>query len=138
MHMHEVLDTLMRREEVVALVDGGIANNVPANTAFRRVQEGVIGTRNCYYLCFDALHPQTSLGHLWVHPLERILSLQVALNERYMHHHVRFVPTLSPTHLLPNERQFDKAVKWGRAQMAMELPLLQKYFERVLWLEPEP
>ncbi len=138
LHMHEVLDALMKREDVVALVDGGIANNVPANTAFRRVQEGVIGTRNCYYLCFDSLHPQTTLGHLWLHPLERILALQVALNQRYMHHHMRFIPTLSPIHLLPNERQFDRAVKWGRAQMAVELPLMQKFFERALWLEPDP
>jgi len=134
-HMHGVLDALMQREDVVALVDGGVANNLPANTAFRRVQEGVVGTRNCYYLCFDSLHPQTSLGHLWLHPLERILALQVALNERYMHQHMRFVPTLSPIHVLPNERQFDRAVRWGRAQMAQELPLMQKFFERVLWQE---
>lgn len=132
-HMHQVLDALMDREEVVALVDGGVANNVPANTAFRRVQEGVVGTRNCYYLCFDSLHPQTSLGHVWLQPVERIVALQVALNERYMSHHVRFSPTLSPLHLLPSPRELDRAVMWGRAQMARELPLMQKFFERVLF-----
>jgi len=134
-HMHGVLDELMKRDDVVALVDGGVANNVPANTAFRRVQQGVVGTRNCYYLCFDSLHPQTSMGHLFLHPLERILALQVALNERYMHQHVRFSRTLSPIHVLPNQREFDRAVQWGRAQMAEELPLMQKFFERVRWQE---
>ncbi|MCC6645898.1 MAG: patatin-like phospholipase family protein [Polyangiaceae bacterium] len=130
-HMHEVLDALLDREDVVALVDGGVANNVPANTAFRRVQEGVIGTRNCYYLCFDSLHPQTTLGHVWLQPVERVVALQVALNERYMSHHIKFSPTLSPVHLLPNPRELDRAVTWGRAQMARELPLMQKFFERV-------
>lgn len=134
-HMHTLLDTLMKREEVVALVDGGVANNVPANTAFRRVQEGVIGTRNCYYLCFDSLHPQTSLGHVWLHPIERIVALQVALSQRYMQLHVRFSPTLSPIHVLPRELELDRARRWGRVQMAEELPLMQKYFERVRWHE---
>lgn len=132
-HMHGILDALMDREDVVALVDGGVANNVPANTAFRRVQEGVVGTRNCYYLCFDSLHPQTSLGHVWLQPVERIVALQVALNERYMSQHVRFAPTLSPIHLLPSPKELDKAVVWGRTQMARELPLMQKFFERVVW-----
>lgn len=130
-HMHKVLDTLMDREDVVALVDGGVANNVPANTAFRRVQEGVVGTRNCFYLCFDSLHPQTSLGHVWLQPVERIVALQVALNERYMSHHIRFAPTLSPVHLLPSPKELDKAVVWGRSQMARELPIVRKYLERV-------
>ncbi len=132
--MHELLETLMRREDLVALVDGGVANNVPANTAFRRVQEGVIGTRNCFYLCFDSLHPQTSLGHMWIHPIERILALQVALNERYMHRHLRFPRTLSPLHILPNEREMDRAVRWGRAHMLQELPLVKKFFEPVVWV----
>ncbi len=133
--MHWVLTELMQQEEVVALVDGGVANNVPANTAFRRVQEGIIGTRNCFYLGFDSLHPQRTLGHLWLRPIEHILSLQVALNERYMHRHVRFEPTLSPIHVLPKKRELDQAMRWGRAQMGAELPLVQKYLEPVRWIE---
>lgn len=136
LHMHRILDQLLAREEVVALVDGGVANNVPANTAFRRVQEGVIGTRNCYYLAFDCLRPQTSLGHLWLQPLSRIVALQVALHGRFMHKHVHFMRTLSPVHLLPSERQVDRAVRWGREAMARELSLVRKFFEPVKWMEP--
>ncbi len=131
--MHELLGTLLRREDVVALIDGGVANNVPANVAYRRVQEGTVGTRNCYYLAFDCFHPQTSLGHLALHPVQRIVSLQVALNERYMHRRLRFPKTLSPMHLLPSEQEMDKAVRWGRAHMASELPHIQKFFEPVTW-----
>lgn len=134
LHMHTLLDKLLLREDVVALVDGGVANNVPANTAFRRVQEGVIGTRNCYYLAFDSLRPQTTLGHLWLQPLAQLAALQTALNARYMHRHVHFMPTLSPVSVLPNEKQLDRAIKWGRATIGKELPLMRKFFEPVRWL----
>ena len=121
----------MEREEVVALVDGGVANNVPARTAWRQVHAGKIGTRNCYYLAFDCLSPQMSMGHAWMNVGERLLQLQVAMNKRYMHRRVAFSPTLSPITLLPSSRKMDRAVEWGRAQMAPEVPRLQKHLETV-------
>lgn len=131
--MHGILAELLRREDVVALVDGGVANNVPANIAYRRVREGVVGTRNCYYLGFDCFHPQTTLGHIALHPVQRIVALQVARNERYMHKRIRFSRTLSPMHLLPKESEMDKAVSWGRSDLAEQLPLISKFFEQVHW-----
>jgi len=135
-HMERLLARMMERDDAVALVDGGVANNVPAGPAWRQVQEGRIGTRNAYVLAFDCFHPQRGLGHLWLQPLTRIVSLQVALNERYAHRRIEFRPTLPPTLLLPNPDQLDQAVQWGRHQMAEELPLLQKFFERVRWVAP--
>jgi hypothetical protein len=133
--MHLILDQLMEREDVVALIDGGVANNVPANTAFKRVQEGVIGTRNCFYLCFDALRPQTRLSHLWFSPLAQLIALQVTLHQRYMHRHIRFRPTLSVVNVLPNIAQMAQAMEWGRASMEEELPFLKKFFEPVTYIE---
>lgn len=133
--MHETLKTLLRREDVVALIDGGVANNVPANTAYRRVQEGVMGTRNAFYLGFDCFHPQTSLGHFALHPIERIVSLQVARNQRFLHDCIRFPRTLSPVNLLPKEREMDTAMRWGREAMASRLPLIRKFFEEVRWID---
>ncbi|MFT3926020.1 MAG: patatin-like phospholipase family protein [Myxococcales bacterium] len=132
--MHGILGQLLAREDVVALIDGGVANNVPANTAFRRVQEGVVGTRNCFYLCFDSLRPQTRISHLWFSPLAQIVALQVALHQRYMHRHIRFKPTLSVINVLPNVSQMAQAVLWGREQMAEELPFVQKFFEPVIFM----
>jgi predicted acylesterase/phospholipase RssA len=134
--MEGLLTGLMERDDVVALVDGGVANNVPAGPAWRQVQDGRIGTRNAYYLAFDSFHPQGGLGHLWLQPLTRVVALQVATNERYAHRRIEFKPTLSPIRLLPAPMQLDRAVKWGREQMADELPLLQKFFERVRWVPP--
>jgi predicted acylesterase/phospholipase RssA len=134
---HEILTQVMEREDVVALVDGGAVNNVPARTAWRQVQEGRIGTRNAYVLAFDCFHPQWSLKHVWLRPVTRVISLQVALNERFAHRRVEFQPTLSPINLLPTAEYLDKAVTWGREQMSAELPRLQKFFERVRWVPPE-
>jgi predicted acylesterase/phospholipase RssA len=135
-HMNRILPRLMAREDVVALVDGGVANNVPAGTAWRQIQNGRIGTRNCYYLAFDCLHPQLSLGHIWMQPLSRVLRYQVLLNERYAQRRIEFKPTLSPINLLPTASDLDQAVAWGRKQMSEELPLIQKFFERVRWVAP--
>ena len=135
-HMNELLPKLMEREEVVALVDGGVANNVPSRTAWRQVQAGRIGTRNCYVLAFDSFHPQLGPGHVWLQPVTRVIGFQVALNERYSQRRIEFRPTLSPINLLPTAAAFDRAVAWGRSQMSEELPRIQKFFERVRWVPP--
>jgi hypothetical protein len=77
-----------------------------------------------------------SLGHLWMQPLTRAVAYQVALNERYAQRRIRFRPTLSPINLLPPADQLDVAVAWGRRQMSAELPLIQKFVERVRWVPP--
>lgn len=136
--MEALLHQLMDREDVVALVDGGVANNVPVGPAWRQVQDGRIGTRNAYYLAFDSFHPQNGVGHFWLQPLTRIIALQVAAHERYAHRRIAFKPTLSPLSLLPDAAQLDRAVGWGRDQMESELPRIQKFFERVRWIPPKP
>ncbi len=135
-HMNNILSDLMEREDVTALVDGGVANNVPSRTAWQQVQAGKIGTRNCYILAFDCFHPQIGINHLIFQPITRVLAYQVALNQRYARKRIEFKPTLSPLNLLPSAAEFDKAVGWGRHQMSGELPEIQKYFERVKWVAP--
>jgi predicted acylesterase/phospholipase RssA len=136
--MEKILTALMEREDVVALVDGGVANNVPVGPAWRQVREGRIGTRNAYFLAFDCFHPQGGLGHVWMQPLTRVVGLQVALNERYAHRRVELRPTLSPVNLLPRSDELDQAVRWGRDQIEMEeIPRLEKFFERVRWVSPK-
>ena len=132
-HMISVLDELMKREDVIALIDGGAANNVPARTAWKQVQAGKIGTRNTYILAFDCFHPRLSLRHIWMRPVTQLIAYQVALNERYAQQRIEFRQTLSPINLLPSSDDLDQAVEWGRASMAERLPRIQKFFERVRW-----
>lgn len=132
-HMNDILPHLMEREDVGALVDGGVANNVPARTAWHQVRRGKIGTRNCYFLAMDCFYPQFGLGHLWLQPVTRLISFQVALNARYAHRRHEMHPTLSPLNLLPTPAELDKAVGWGRKQITEHLPYIEKFLERVRW-----
>jgi len=133
-HMNTLLQELIEREDIIALVDGGVANNVPSRTAWRQVQAGKIGTRNCYILAFDCFHPQ--LSHAWLQPITRVVAYQVALNQRYARKRIEFKPTLSPINLLPSAEDLDRAVAWGRNQMSEEISEVRKYFERVRWIAP--
>lgn len=132
-NMNEILSALMEREEVTALVDGGVANNVPIRPAWQQVHRGKIGTRNCYYLAMDCFYPQYGLGHVWLQPLTRLVSYQVALNARYAHRVHKMYPTLSPLALLPSESELDDAVSWGRAQIEPHVPYIERFLERVRW-----
>ena len=135
-HMNELLSRLLEREQVTALVDGGVANNVPSGPAWRSVQRGKIGTRNCYYLAFDAFHPQWGPGHVWLQPVTRAVAYQVALGERYAHQRIEFPRTLSPLNLVPSPKEVDRAVSWGRREISEHIPRIQKFFERVRWVPP--
>jgi hypothetical protein len=64
----------------------------------------------------------------------RLISLQVALNERYAQRRVEMYPTLSPVNLLPAAKEIDKAVTWGRQQIEKDIPYVEKFLERVRWL----
>ncbi len=132
-HMNGILTALMEREDVSALVDGGVANNVPARTAWHQVQRGKIGTRNCYYLAMDCFYPQYGPGHIWLQPVTRLVSYQVALNARYAHRRLEMYPTLSPITLLPEASELDKAVGWGHDQIQQHVPYIAKFLERVRW-----
>ena len=135
-HMHSILRELMERDNVIALVDGGVANNVPSRTAWKQVRAGKIGTRNCYILAFDGFHPQMGLGHIWLQPITRLVAYQVELSRRFAQKRIEFRPTLSPLNLLPSAEELDLAIGWGRRQMSHSLPEIQKHFERVRWVSP--
>lgn len=132
-HMNGILTELMERESVSALVDGGVANNVPARVAWQQVRNGKIGTRNCYFLAMDCFYPQYGLGHIWLQPVTRLVSYQVALNARYAHRRLEMHPTLSPVNLLPTYAELDRAVDWGSSQIRTHLPYISRFLERVRW-----
>ncbi len=134
--MDSILRELMERENVIALVDGGVANNIPSRTAWRQVRSGKIGTRNCYFLAFDCFHPQMGFGHIWLQPITRLVAYQVQLSRRYAQKRIEFRPTLSPLNLLPSAEELDRSIGWGRRQMSQSLPEIQKSFERVRWVAP--
>jgi predicted acylesterase/phospholipase RssA len=129
----EILAELFEREELAALVDGGVASNVPAELAWRRVHAGRLGTRNAVYLAFDCFHPQWDPSHLWLQPITQAMQLQMARNAPYADWIIRFEPTLSPVNLVPEPERLDQAIEWGRAAIDQRLDLVQRMLAPVGW-----
>ncbi len=119
-HMHGILTELTRREELAALVDGGVANNVACRTAFQRVMEGNIGTRNVFIMGYDCFAPKYTQD-LYLHGIMRLIQLQVALNRPYAATIVEFPKTLSPINVIPSRADIDWAVSEGRRIMRQEM-----------------
>jgi hypothetical protein len=132
------LDTLFEREEVGALIDGGVTANVPAALAWERVQAGAIGTRNAFVLAFDCFHPQWDPRHLWLQPITQAVALQRARDGRYADWVLRFEPTLSPLTLVPSPETVDQAIEWGRAAIDPLIPMIERSLEPVWWEVPPP
>jgi predicted acylesterase/phospholipase RssA len=131
--MVPLLDAWMAERKVAALVDGGAASNVPVELAWRRVQEGRIGTRNAMYLALDCFHPQWDPRHLWLTPITRAVQVQMVRNAPYADHLERMAPTLSPTNLAPAAAAFDLSVEWGNASMVPVMPFVEKMTEPIWW-----
>jgi len=131
--MVPLLDEWMRERQVAALVDGGAASNVPVELAWRRVQDGRIGTRNAMYLALDCFHPQWDPRHLWLTPITRAVQVQMVRNAPYADHLERMSPTLSPTNLAPAAAAFDLAMEWGNASLGPVMPFVEKMTEPIWW-----
>lgn len=133
-------DTLLRElrsaYKVSGLVDGGVVANVPARIAWRRVQEGRIGTRNACYLAFDCFTPQLEAAHMWLVPVTSAVQVQMPGNRPYLDWLVQFKPTLSPVNLLPHREDLDQALAWGRESVEPALPLIRALVEPFEWVAP--
>lgn len=131
----DILSKLFEREDLAALIDGGVVSNVPAEIAWRRVHAGRIGTRNAFYLAFDCFHPQWDPRHLWLQPITQAVALQMTRNAPFADWILRFEPTLSPVNIVPHPDQVDRAIAWGRASVERVLPMIRRFLEPVAWEE---
>lgn len=130
-HMRALLDKLARERQLAAIVDGGVANNVPAKIAWRGLHGGRIGTRNAYYLAFDCFRPQADPRHVWLWPVTQAVQLQMPANRPYFDWLLQFRPTLSPINLLPTPEELDQSWEWGWQQMDAILPMIAKALEPI-------
>ncbi len=129
----EIFAELMNRHDLSALVDGGVADNVPARAAWEGVESGRIGTRNAYYLAFDCFQPKWEPKHLWLWPISQAVQMQMRSNRVYADSMVRFSPTLSPINLVPAAASLDQAFQWGWDQMDARLPEVTAMLQPATW-----
>ncbi len=122
--MHRLLEELFRRHDLFRLMDGGIADNVPARAAFQAVHEGRLGTRNAFVLAFDGFGPKLSQP-LWF-SVEQLVAQNVARNRPFIHHHRSFQQTLSPVELVPSVSRVRRAIQWGKEELLPDMPFVAR------------
>ncbi|ORE86864.1 putative esterase of the alpha-beta hydrolase superfamily protein [Oceanococcus atlanticus] len=118
-----ILREICRQRDLVALIDGGVVNNVPAQIAWRGVRAGRIGTRNVFYLGFDCFRPQAHRKHAALWPITHMAQLQMPVNRPYFDWLIQFGPTLSPANLIPTAADLDRSWQWGWEQMGLQMPM---------------
>lgn len=140
-----LLDEVLAQRDVAALIDGFAASNVPVELAWKRVQDGRIGTRNVCIYAWDCFHPQWNPKHLWLVPITQSVQVQMVRNAPYADRIVRFRPTLSALTLAASTEAMDRAIKWGTASIDESLNVIKHMLEPVWWdtkqvrpPEPEP
>jgi predicted acylesterase/phospholipase RssA len=125
--MKELLDTLLKRHNLMRLCDGGVSDNVPVRTAWQHVQRAGLpgtGSRNTVVLALDSFAPRL-LTPLW-YPLQSIAAPAVVRNRPYAHLYKAFRHTLSPLALLPSQRSLQSVVDTAKEELLSELPILQR------------
>jgi predicted acylesterase/phospholipase RssA len=120
--MRAQLDGIFEEKQLFRLVDGGLTDNLPAKAAWRAVQKGAIGTRNCFVLALNGFSMKLTTP-LWL-PLQRLAELTAAPNRPYAHLVKDFRRTLSPLELVPSVEQATAALHLGRRQLAEDMPFL--------------
>jgi predicted acylesterase/phospholipase RssA len=123
-HMRGLLDGLFEQRGIFRLIDGGLADNLPVQAAWRAVHQGHLGTRNAFFLALDGFAPRLSTP-FWL-PLQRLAAMTVAPNLPYAHLVKRFSPTLSPLEVVPSVDLAAKALQYGRNQFVADMPLLTR------------
>lgn len=122
--MHGILGGLFEKHDIFRLMDGGIADNVPAKAAWAAVQDGMIQTRNAFILAFDAFAPKLSQP-LWF-AIEQLVQQNVARNLPFVHHYKSFQQVLSPLELVPSADHLRRATQWGKQELLPDMPLVAR------------
>ncbi len=123
----ERIAALMESNGLLWLTDGGVTDNVPARTAWRAVQRGLIGTRNSFIVALDGFSPRLSTP-LW-YPIQVIARENVKRSMPYAHHYHAFKKTLSPVELLPQVAPVMGIVESAKAELLADLPFIQRMME---------
>jgi predicted acylesterase/phospholipase RssA len=120
--MHAILRGLLSRHDLFRLVDGAVADILPARAAWSAVQRGAVGTRNSFVLALEGFTPRLTQP-LWF-GLAQLAAPNVARNRPYIHLHRPLQRVLSPMEVVPDEEALQRAVQWGKAELHPDMPFV--------------
>jgi len=123
--MVDLVSQLMEREGVFRLVDGGVADNLPAREAWNAVQSGAVRGRDPFVLALDGFAPQWN-RHLLFLPLMRIAQENSRMGRKTAHVTISYKKVLSPLAVVPTAEEFRRAVENGREETQPFVDLVRK------------
>lgn len=123
--MVKLVTTLLEREGVVRLIDGGFVDNLPVAEAIRAVADGECGGYDPFALALDAFSPGLN-RHLIFYPLMRFAVENSREGYDNAHLTVTFKNVLSPIHIVPTRETFQYAVKEGHKEISSHISFIRK------------
>lgn len=132
-----VLDSLMVRHRIDALVDGSTVSNVPAEQAWSAVRAGRIGGRDTAVLALDCFYPEARPRQAWYAPVAGLVTSQWNRNRLYCDAVVRMPTTLAPSSLAPGRASVERAAEAGAATLRAALPLIDALTTPTSWADVE-
>lgn len=123
--MREMTATVMKRHGVYKLVDGGWADNMPAQVAINAVQEVPGGPRDPFVLALDAFAP--SYGrHIFFLPLMQMAAQNSKVGREIAHRTITYKHVLSPLNIIPRIEELDRAIEEGKSETQPHIAFIKK------------
>lgn len=122
--MHGVLRSLFETHQVSRLVDGSLADNMPARAAWEYVHGGRLGARNVFVLSLNAFAPKLSTP-LWA-PFQQLVELTVQPNRPYSDLTIDFRKTTPALDIVPSVDTVMRAMSLGRQHLSPHMNLLRR------------
>jgi len=119
-----VLDDLFEHHNLVALVDGAIAQLLPAQRAWQTVERGRIGHRNCVIVAMDALVAARGRNRLLL-PLQRALAATIQRDRAFWDLYIPYKRSPFVLDLIPREALLRRAAENGYAETRESVALLR-------------
>ncbi len=132
-----ILDSLMVRHRVDALVDGSTVSNVPAEQAWSAVRAGRIGGRDTAVVALDCFYPQARPRQAWYAPVAGLVGAQWNRNRLYCDAVVRMPTTIAPSSLAPGRACVERAAEAGAANLRTVLPFIDALTAPTSWADVE-
>jgi predicted acylesterase/phospholipase RssA len=131
--MVSLVQTLLDREGVARLLDGGFVDNMPAKAALDAVDMGACEGFDPFVLALDSFSPTLSRNWLF-YPLMRFAMENSREGHALSHLSIRFKGVLSPVHFVPTVESFHQAVQNGHGEITPHL----RYIRKMIGPIPDP
>jgi predicted acylesterase/phospholipase RssA len=120
-----IVDAVFRRDDLVALVDGGIASNLPARYAWDAIEAGRIGSRHSLIVGLDGMESQRGANAPFA-PLQRVARATAHRDGPFWDLRVPFKRAPAILELFPRDATLRRAARTGEQEFQATSLLLRE------------